>query len=750
MAVSFPSNPSNGDLHSEKGRTWIYDSTSSAWKSVINGTAIDSDDVLEGTNNLYFTNSRADARTQVKLGNVSGHILPDTDVTYDLGSATNKFRDLYLSGNSIQLGTRAITQDNIPDVNLSIAPETLEIQVDAPAAGQDTAWLWTWEQSTLPYARRTITNSPEVTVPLYKQGTYTVNNFAAYDVHGSMTQTHTLYFKWIDSAGTDNLISWATNNPGNPISDSHPDINGGVATDVQRISVNVPATITPPTLTAPSVSYTVTNNANGAYTFSGSAAGDNPNLGPMYKGGTYTFNVSATGHPFYLTTDNGTNFSAGTYFGEYTSGVTGSRTDSGTVTFVVPSDAPDTLYYQCGNHSVMRGAITIKDLAVETNINGNYVVYAMHTQEGHKTPIELRPIPSLVNQMCLVYDASTNKFVPQDLATYVENTPSFENKIREVAGTAELVVEDGSAVVAKVNIYDDSTYLPLTGNNAGDQAFATDNNILYIWDGSAWQQAGSTNADDLVEGSTNLFFTDERVDDRVANLLVGGNNITATYDDAAGTLTIDGQPGYTDTDVGTYLSTNGYDTATNIIATITDSAPATLDTLNELAAALGDDPNFATTTANNIATKLPLAGGTMTGDIVFGNNVKASFGATPDMEIYHDGSNSYIDDTGTGSIFIRSGTTYIQNASGTKTSIATNSGAEQTLYYNNNPKFATSATGIDVTGATRSSQPFFVNSQSVTANYTIAVGDSAMAAGPVTIESGSTVTISSGSRWVIV
>ena len=36
--------------------------------------------------------------------------------------------------------------------------------------------------------------------------------------------------------------------------------------------------------------------------------------------------------------------------------------------------------------------------------------------------------------------------------------------------------------------------------------------------------------------------------------MVGGNNITATYDDAAGTLTIDGQPGYTDSDVSTYLS----------------------------------------------------------------------------------------------------------------------------------------------------------------------------------------------------
>ena len=61
------------------------------------------------------------------------------------------------------------------------------------------------------------------------------------------------------------------------------------------------------------------------------------------------------------------------------------------------------------------------------------------------------------------------------------------------------------------------------------------------------------------------------------------------------------------------------------VSTLVDSAPSTLDTLNELAAALGDDPNFATTVTNSIATKLPLAGGTMTGELGMGNN-QISFG----------------------------------------------------------------------------------------------------------------------------
>ena len=49
------------------------------------------------------------------------------------------------------------------------------------------------------------------------------------------------------------------------------------------------------------------------------------------------------------------------------------------------------------------------------------------------------------------------------------------------------------------------------------------------------------------------------------------------------------------------------------IANLVDSSPDALNTLNELAAALGDDANFSTTVTNNIAAKSPLASPTFTG-----------------------------------------------------------------------------------------------------------------------------------------
>ena len=78
----------------------------------------------------------------------------------------------------------------------------------------------------------------------------------------------------------------------------------------------------------------------------------------LKKGYTYYFDSTdstTNNHPLFI----GTTSSGGSYTYEYTSGVTNSRTTNGTLTFVVPSDSPSTLYYNCGNHVSMGGSITI-------------------------------------------------------------------------------------------------------------------------------------------------------------------------------------------------------------------------------------------------------------------------------------------------------------------------------------------------------------------------------------------------------
>ncbi len=108
----------------------------------------------------------------------------------------------------------------------------------------------------------------------------------------------------------------------------------------------------------------------------------------------------------------------------------------------------------------------------------------------------------------------------------------------------------------------------------------------------------------------------------------------------------------------------------------------------------GSDPIFKVHNANNVAEVFKVSGN----EVLHADNVKAKFGTGGDLEIYHDGSNSYIDDAGTGSLRLRSGTFTISNAAGSKTSAIFNSGGSQDLYHNNTKKFETTNSGVQVTG----------------------------------------------------
>ena len=85
-------------------------------------------------------------------------------------------------------------------------------------------------------------------------------------------------------------------------------------------------------------------------------------------------------------------------------------------------------------------------------------------------------------------------------------------------------------------------------------------------------------------------------------------------------------------------SVQSYATETYVgtqISSLVDSSPSTLNTLNELAAALGDDPNFATTVSTNIGTKLSLAGGSLTGNLNIGS------AASPTLNLYPNATTGY-------------------------------------------------------------------------------------------------------------
>ena len=108
---------------------------------------------------------------------------------------------------------------------------------------------------------------------------------------------------------------------------------------------------------ASATSFNVTNRGASAYVFNGGSFSntENPEL-TLKRGVTYEFVVNASGHPFFIKTVQGN-----TNGNTYNNGVSNNGAEQGTVTFTVPADAPDTLFYNCQFHSSMTAKINITD-----------------------------------------------------------------------------------------------------------------------------------------------------------------------------------------------------------------------------------------------------------------------------------------------------------------------------------------------------------------------------------------------------
>jgi len=89
--------------------------------------------------------------------------------------------------------------------------------------------------------------------------------------------------------------------------------------------------------------------------------------------------------------------------------------------------------------------------------------------------------------------------------------------------------------------------------------------------------------------------------------------------------------------------------------------------------------------------------------MTFGDSNKAIFGAGSDLQIYHDGSNSYMLEGGTGSLILGGTNLYLANGDNSKAFLRGTNNADVALYYNNSIKLTTTSTGIDVTGTVTAS-----------------------------------------------
>ena len=172
---------------------------------------------------------------------------------------------------------------------------------------------------------------------------------------------------------------------------------------------------------------------------------------------------------------------------------------------------------------------------------------------------------------------------------------------------------DTLAVAENTNLYYTDTRARAAISATGSLSYNSSTGVISFTQG---------NTDTVAEGSSNLYYTDARADARAQ-------------------LKIDA---------------------------LVDSAPGTLDTLNELAAALGDDANFSTTITNSIATKLAIADFNSTFDTRLGT--KTTSDLTEGTNLYYTDARARASISATGSLSYNSTSGVISFTQGNTDTVA--------------------------------------------------------------------------------
>ena len=281
------------------------------------------------------------------------------------------------------------------------------------------------------------------------------------------------------------------------------------------------------------------------------------------------------------------------------------------------------------------GTATVDTLQVDENgtVTGNFTVNG-NTVLGNAT------------SDTVTYTArAASDFIPTTDGTYDLGSATHEWQDLHIDGTATidtLQVDENGAVTGNLSV---GGNMSTTGTNAIGGTLAvtgatTLNSTLGV-------TSAATLSSTLAVTGTSVFTGTVTANGGVVGNLTGNvtSSGTSTFADIdmSGTIDMGSNKITAVTD-----PTSAQDAATKAyvdseVAGLIDSAPGELDTLNELAAAIGDDANFSTTITNSIATKLPLAGGTMTGAIAMGNS-KITGLATPTAST-DAATKGYIDST---------------------------------------------------------------------------------------------------------
>ena len=449
-------------------------------------------------------------------------------------------------------------------------------------------------------------------------------------------------------------------------------IVGDNSTNITGIDGVTATTLTgTPANTNSNSAFSVTANGSSAYRFTGpgnSGSDDNPDL-YLVRGQRYTFtNNSGGSHPFQIRESSGGS--------AYNDGVTNNGASSGNIVFNVQYDAPARLYYQCTSHGGMVGTIYI--VGGQQIISGIVTATAFSGSGASLTALNASNLASGT-----IPDARFPATLPAISGANLTNLPAATTipvadessdttcfPIFTTAATGSLALKSGSN---------------LTFNSANGTLTAT----AFSGDGSALTNLSgvldSVASDTSPQLGANL--------DLNGNLIngTGGINITGIIT----ATTFSGSGASLDTLNASNLA-SGTIPDGRFPATLPAASGANLTAVDATTLDGVDSTSFLRSDAADTKTS---------GNLTFNDSIQVNFGTSNDLQIYHNGSDSYIYNS-TGDILIRQDTNdgdiRIQSDDGsgglTDYFRADGSTGDAILYHYGSQRLHTNSTGINVVG----------------------------------------------------
>ncbi len=250
------------------------------------------------------------------------------------------------------------------------------------------------------------------------------------------------------------------------------------------------------------------------------------------------------------------------------------------------------------------------------NINeGDSKVEVVDSGTGYVTTVvdgteQIRTIPNQTTIKTLRVGENWNMADGTGNGLFINTSNNNDN----ITGTASNGLEIRSASIELKQAGSPNNHYAVFSNNGCDLRVANNQKLAVNSTGATITGNLDVSSGVDVTGDITVTGNVDGVDVAALNTTVGNLGVSSGAIASSTTATTQSQG-----DNSTKVATTAYtDTA---VSNLVDSSPSALNTLNELAAAINDDASFSTTVTNNIATKLPLSGGTITGGLTLSQSV---------------------------------------------------------------------------------------------------------------------------------